>query len=155
MQQVLEHLDRQQCVHRVVFDSYKFLWGFVSVSSAFFREEVMVLYHQFLPSVTCIMYMYTESRSLSLSLTVTCLQPPDSLCLGPFSLSPTKFYLAKGGCVDFTAVFSPPAIGLYTEQFTMACDNGQTLTFTLKGLYMCYTIAICTCRYVCTSILCM
>ena len=62
-----------------------------------------------------------------------CPQLSECLHLGPFFLSPTEFSLGKGGSVEFTVVFSPPAVGLYSEPFTMACDNGQTLTFTLKG----------------------
>ena len=53
------------------------------------------------------------------------------------SIAPSEFYLPPGGQVEFTVVFTPPAVGNYSRQFHMSCDNGQMLTFTLQGEFVC------------------
>jgi len=53
--------------------------------------------------------------------------------VGYFSVSPSTLHLPPGGWAVFTVVFTPPAVGDYSGQFQMACDNGQVLTFTMKG----------------------
>ena len=54
-----------------------------------------------------------------------------------FSIAPSEFYLPPGGQMEFTVVFTPPAVGNYSRQFHMSCDNGQMLTFTLQGEFVC------------------
>lgn len=63
------------------------------------------------------------------------LQEPGSILVGPFLFSPKEFSLsAKGGSVEICVTFTPPGIGQFTEELHMACDNGQTLTYTLAGI---------------------
>ena len=63
------------------------------------------------------------------------LQSTDTLSVGPFSISPTEFHLSAGSSMTFMVQFKPSGVGKYSEDFIMACDNGQVLSFTLKGTY--------------------
>ena len=57
----------------------------------------------------------------------------DSLSLGPFLVSPKEFELLPGESNDLHLTFTPPEIGWFSKDVSMACDNGQVLTFTLTG----------------------
>ncbi len=69
--------------------------------------------------------------SLLISLT---LQDLDSVSLGSFVISPRNFHIpASGGRVNIQVVFTPTDMGQFSEDISMACDNGQVLEFTITG----------------------
>jgi hypothetical protein len=60
-------------------------------------------------------------------------QPGRVLQLGAFSVSPTEFHLTPNDSTPLQVIFSPDKEGKYGEYFSMECDNGETISFSLTG----------------------
>ncbi len=85
----------------------------------------MLLNHEYFcpPKIThYTVYIFTQATS--------------KLVLGPFTISPAQFYLpANEGVIPLSISFAPDkGVGEYSQQFNIACDNGQVMAFTVRGL---------------------
>ncbi len=71
-------------------------------------------------------------------------QSEGEFVLGPFTISPAHFHLtANEGILPLSISFSPDkGVGEYSQQFNIACDNGQVMGFTVRGV--CTVINNCT-----------
>ena len=63
---------------------------------------------------------------------------PDTIRLGPFTVIPQEFYLAKGSAIDIFVSYSPRPdvesdLGLSQENLILACDNQTSEFYKLVG----------------------
>lgn len=67
--------------------------------------------------------------------------------MGPFTISPACFHLpADKGLVRLSILFAPnKGTGEYSRQFNIACDNGQIMGFTVRGMAVLVHILLCPC----------
>lgn len=57
-----------------------------------------------------------------------------SVILPPFEIRPSTMELASGQTTVIEVMFRPTAVRIYTQEFTILCDNCHAKHFTLKGV---------------------
>ena len=57
----------------------------------------------------------------------------ETIRIGPFTLTPSEFYLYSGNAIDIYVSFSPDVEGQLEENLIMACDNQTSEFYKLTG----------------------
>ncbi len=52
---------------------------------------------------------------------------------------PRRFSISSGHSVDLKILFSPQETGQYVEEIVLACDNGSTVTYSIKGMLLLFS----------------